>query len=85
MMLTTKTEFRKNGFEDQAEQVEPVHPQEDPGAQRDEQDRRRRERQGAHRRAGVELAETGEDQGEERRGERRPGARSRLLRCLHRG
>ena len=43
------------------------------------EDRRGGEGQGAHRRAGIELAETGEDQREERRREWRPGARSRAL------
>ena len=56
-----------------------------PGSEGEQQDRRRREGERAHRRAGIELPEPGEDQGEERGRERRPGARSRLLRLLHRG
>ena len=84
-MLTTKTELSRNGLSDEPDQLEPVQPQHDPGEQRDEQDRRGGEGEGAARRAGVEVAESGEEQGEEGRRERGPCARSRLLRVVHRG
>ncbi len=70
--------------DDQSHQFQPVHPQEHARPEGDQEDRRGRETEGPHRRAGVGVAETGEDQREERRHERRSGARSRLLRVLHR-
>jgi hypothetical protein len=75
---------QREGVEHEAEQLQAVHPQQHAGAQRDEQDGHGGEAERAHRRAGIELAESREDQGQERRRERRLGARSRLLRGLHR-
>ena len=77
-------EDRADHPQERAEQLEPVQADDDAGEQREEQDRRRGEQQGALRRAGIEVAEAGEEQRQERRRERRPGARSRLLRVLHR-
>ena len=50
----------------------------------DKQDRNCREAKGAHRRPGVGVAEPWEQEREEGRGERRPGARARALRKWHR-
>ena len=61
------------------------HPKADAGQQRDRQDRHGREGEGPHRRAGIPLPETGEQQGEKGRREGGAGARSRLLRFVHRG
>ena len=84
-MLTTKIELRRTRVEDRGHELQPVEPEEDPGAERDEQDRGRREPERTHRGARVELAETGEEEGEERGGERRARSRRCLLRRLHRG
>ncbi len=71
--------------DEEAEQRDAVDAQDRPGAECQEQDGTGREGQRAHRRSGIELAESGEDQGEECRSERRPRARSRALRFVHRG
>jgi len=77
-------EDRADQLQERAEELELTHPDHDPAGQRDEQDRGRGEQQGARRRTGIRVAQAGEDQGQECRRERRPGARSRLLRVLHR-
>ena len=69
----------------EAEQRDPVDPQDHPRAEREDEDRPGREGQGAQRGTGVELTESGEDQGEEGGRERRPVTRSRALRFVHRG
>ena len=71
--------------EDQPDELDPIETQDDPGEQRNQQDRRRGKRKGTAGRARVQVAESGEEQGEERRRERRPAARSRVLRLVHRG
>ena len=65
-------------LDDEPEQVEPVDPQEDPAGERDQQQRQRGERQRARPGAGIGVTEPGEDQGQERRGER--GSRARRVR-----
>ena len=67
------------------EQGDPVDAEDGPGRERQQEDRPSREGQRAERRAGVQLTETGEDEREESSRERRPRARSRALRFVHRG
>ena len=74
----------ERGVEGHLEQVQAVHPQEEPAAQGDQEDRRRREGERAQRRTGVELAEAGEDQGQECRREGGLRTRPSALRVLHR-
>ena len=62
-----------------------VDAQDHPGAEGDGEDRTRGEREGAHRRARIQLTEAWEDQGKEGGGERGPLARSCALRFVHRG
>ena len=69
----------------EAEQRDLVDAEDDPGRERERQDRAGGEGQRAHRRTGIELAESGEDQREESGRERRPRARSRALWFVHRG
>jgi hypothetical protein len=71
--------------EDQPEEFDAIQPQRHAGDERDEQDRHGGEREGARRRAGIQLTESGEDQGEEGRREWRPSARWRARRFVHRG
>ncbi len=71
--------------EDEADELDLIHPQQRPGAERDEQDRCRREAQGTNRGTRVQVSQAREDQGQERRRERRTCARSRILRVRHRG
>ena len=70
--------------EQQRDDLDPIHPQQEAGDQRDEEHRRRGEAQGSRRGARVQMTESRKQEGEERRSEGRPGARSRLLRFLHR-
>ena len=83
-MLTTKTEVRIAGLRTRPTSSRRSIRRTTPGAQGDQQDRRGGEAEGPHRRARIGLTESGEEQRKERGGERRPGARSRLLRFLHR-
>ena len=84
-MLSTKTELSTNGLRIEPEQLDPVEPDRDPAAEGDEQDGCGGEGERARRRAGIQLAEPGEDQGEEGGREWRPRTRSRPLRFVHRG
>ena len=77
--MTTKTASRTPGSRRKPSSAMRSTRRTIPATEREQQDRAGRERQRAHRRAGIELAESGEDQGEECRRERRPRARSRAL------
>ena len=72
-------------IDEQPEQRDPVETQDRPGAQGKGEDGRGRECEGTHRRTGVQMPESREDQGEECRREGRPRAPSRALRFVHRG
>ncbi len=77
--------LEEEDVEDESDHRRAVHPQQQTGAEGDEQDRRRRERERPHGRAGIQLTQSREDQGEEGGPEWRAVPRSRLLRWLHRG
>ncbi len=66
------------GLDDEAHEVQPVDPDEDPAGQGDQQERQRGEGQRPRVGARVGVAEPGEDQGEEGRRER--GSRAGRLR-----
>ena len=84
-MLSDEDRAQHERVEDQPEELDPVEPDRDPATEGDEQDGRGREGQRARRRAGIQLAEPGEDQREEGGREWRPRTRSRPLRFVHRG
>jgi hypothetical protein len=71
--------------EHEADQFDPIEPKHDAGQQGRQEHGCGREGEGPIGRADVPVSETGEEQGEKRRRERRPSARSRVLRLVHRG
>ena len=80
-----KDRAQEERVQGEADELDPVEPQHDPGQQRDDQDRGGREAERTARRTGVEVAESREEEGQKCRPKRRPCARSRVLRVVHRG
>ncbi len=77
-------EDRADELDEGAQQLEAIHPDHEAGDEREHEERGRREQQRARRDACIQVPESREEEGQERRCEGRPGARSRLLRALHR-